>query len=114
MGYWVDQSGAYSEGDQPSTLAVEVTKRPDYTCQWVDGVWTNSTLQEQQDRETKLSELADSDITITRIVDAVVTGTSSWTNTDVVAFINWRKSLRADIANNTNLAGPRPPYPAGT
>jgi hypothetical protein len=60
--------------------------------------------------------LCSSDITMHRIVEAVSLGLNSWTAADVVAFVTYRRDLRA-IANGstaTTSLPSRPPNPAGT
>jgi hypothetical protein len=66
-------------------------------------------------RETGL--LDDSDTTMHRIAEAVSLGLNTWTGTDVVAWVNWRRALRAiiDGSDSSSVSIPsRPSYPAGT
>lgn len=61
--------------------------------------------------------LVDSDITMTRITEAVILGLNTWTATDVVAWVNYRRALR-NIVNGTDTTSTaiptKPAYPAGT
>jgi hypothetical protein len=61
--------------------------------------------------------LDDSDTTMHRIAEAVSLGLNTWTATDVVAWVNWRRALRAIVSGSdtTSTSIPsRPAYPAGT
>jgi len=57
-------------------------------------------------------------VTMERIVEGVALGTCALTNADVIAFMTYRKSLRAIISaatgDPTKTLPPRPSYPAGT
>lgn len=56
-----------------------------------------------------------SDITMGRISEAVALGTNSWTGTDVVAYVNYRRALRVLLRATTPATIPTAPaYPAGT
>lgn len=61
--------------------------------------------------------LVDSDVTMTRIMEAVVLGLNTWTASDVVAWVNYRRALR-NIINGTDTTSTsiptKPAYPAGT
>lgn len=61
------------------------------------------------------SLLIQSDDTMHRIAEAVALGLNSWTNADVVAWVNWRRALRviADGSSNNDIPT-QPAYPAGT
>lgn len=58
--------------------------------------------------------LDEADITMLRISEAVSLGSNSWTNTDVVAWVNYRRSLRSIVDSNTGSLPSKPSYPAGT
>ena len=61
--------------------------------------------------------LDNSDITMHRIAEAVSLGLNSWTGGDVVAWVDYRRSLRAILSASSGMPGVlpvRPPYPAGT
>jgi len=61
--------------------------------------------------------LDDSDTTMHRIGEAVALGLNSWTGTDVVAWVNYRRALRAilDGTDTSSTSIPsRPAYPSGT
>jgi hypothetical protein len=57
------------------------------------------------------------DTTMHRVSEAVVLGLNTWTGSDVVAWMNYRRVLRA-IANGTNTTSTtlptKPAYPVGT
>lgn len=57
-----------------------------------------------------------SDTTMLRITEAVALGLTTWTTPDVVDFVNYRRSLRAVAAENSNATQipTRPAYPTGT
>jgi hypothetical protein len=58
-----------------------------------------------------------SDVTMNRIAEAVAKGLNSWTGTDVIAFVDYRRALRA-IVNGTDTTSTsmpsKPAYPSGT
>ena len=59
--------------------------------------------------------LATSDETLKRVQEAISLGTNSATSADVVAFVNYRRALRALLSASTVLTLPtKPPFPAGT
>lgn len=63
--------------------------------------------------------LESSDTAMHRIAEAVAVGATAWTAADVVAFVNWRRSLRTILVQSQPTTLPpalpaRPPYPAGT
>lgn len=61
--------------------------------------------------------LDQSDTTMHRIVEAVSLGLTSWNSADVVAWVEWRRALRAIVSGSdtTSTSIPsRPAYPAGT
>jgi hypothetical protein len=61
--------------------------------------------------------LSTSDTTMHRIAEAVALGLNTWAGADVVAWITYRRALRA-IANGGDMTSTtlptRPAYPAGT
>lgn len=61
--------------------------------------------------------LAATDGTVTRITEAVALGHTTWTAADVVAWMNYRRTLRSIVTGGsgapTSLPA-TPPYPAGT
>jgi hypothetical protein len=66
---------------------------------------------------TQTGLLDASDTTMHRVTEAVALGQNSWTNADVVAWVNYRRALRAiiDGSDTTSIAIPaRPAYPSGT
>jgi hypothetical protein len=59
--------------------------------------------------------LAATDKTVTRVTEAVSIGTTTWDTSDVVAYMNYRKSLRAEISATTVGTLPiAPPFPKNT
>jgi len=61
--------------------------------------------------------LATSDTTMHRIAEAVALGRNTWTGADVVAWVNYRRALRAIVSRSdtTSTTLPTmPAYPAGT
>lgn len=94
-------------------------------CTDVTGAWppappapTNAQLWAEYQGQA-LAALADSDKTMHRIGEAVALGKTTWTATDVVAFVQWRQSLRAIQSQPQPATIPsslptRPAYPAGT
>ena len=61
--------------------------------------------------------IGDSDTTMHRIAEAVALGLNSWTAADVVAFVTYRRALRAIVAAATGTPGAlpaKPAWPAGT
>jgi hypothetical protein len=62
--------------------------------------------------------LSDADVTMTRIMEAVALGSNSWTSPDVVAFVNYRRSLRAVLSSPTGdptqSLPTKPAFPSGT
>jgi hypothetical protein len=68
-------------------------------------------------QETAQAALDDSDTTMHRIAEAVSLGLNSWTGTDVVAWVDYRRSLRAIVSASSGTPGTlptKPAYPAGT
>jgi hypothetical protein len=60
--------------------------------------------------------LPGTDTTMHRVEEAVALGLNTWTNLDVIAWVTYRRELRAIVAGNsedTVLPTP-PPYPVGT
>lgn len=97
----------------------------------VDGVSMQLTTQEQNDYDSRQTSwpaqqssqllisnasvaLSKSDETMLRIQEAISLGLTTWTATDVIAWTNYRRSLR-EIINSQNGAIPnKPAYPANT
>lgn len=56
-----------------------------------------------------------SDTTMLRIAEAVTLGATTWTVSDVVAWVDYRRALRALLTASAITSLPaRPAYPAGT
>jgi hypothetical protein len=61
------------------------------------------------------SALDASDKTMFRISEAVTLGLTTWSTTDVVAWVTYRRALRALLGASTVTSIPtRPAYPVGT
>jgi hypothetical protein len=62
--------------------------------------------------------LDDADVTMTRIAEAVALGLTTFTATDVVAFVIYRRALRAVVmtssGDQTQALPTKPAYPSGT
>ena len=59
--------------------------------------------------------LPDTDTTMHRIVEAVTLGLNAWTGADVVAWVTYRRELRAIAGGAPATALPtKPAYPTGT
>lgn len=58
--------------------------------------------------------LSDSDTTMLRIAESVSLGAKSWTDTDVVAWVNYRRLLRLLAAGASGAWPTKPAYPTGT
>jgi hypothetical protein len=61
--------------------------------------------------------LGSSDTTMLRIAEAVAVGLTSWTAADVVAWVNWRRALRAIVSGSDTSSASipsRPAYPSGS
>lgn len=66
-----------------------------------------------------ISELNKTDATITRVSEAVSLGLTTWDASDVVTFVNYRRSLREILSHPIPATIPaslptKPDYPAGT
>ena len=104
---WVDVS-AVSPAPQAGWLATQT-----------NGIWTFAVppVLLLPLPSLALQALAASDTAMHRIAEAVSLGLNSWTGTDVVAWTNYRRELRAisDGSDLTATALPaKPAYPAGT
>jgi hypothetical protein len=61
--------------------------------------------------------LDDSDTTMHRVTEAIALGLNTAGGADVVAFVNYRRALRAIVSAESGTPGTlptKPPYPAGT
>ncbi len=67
----------------------------------------------EENKAAARQALTASDLTMDRIAEGVSLGLTTWTTADVIAFVQYRRSLRT--AATTGVALPeRPSYPAGT
>ncbi|MDE3022911.1 MAG: hypothetical protein KGI54_13815 [Pseudomonadota bacterium] len=78
------------------------------------------TAQQWQAYQSQAKAALDkTDITVNRVAEGVAVGTCAWTNADVVAYMNYRRSLRAILTEAqpstipTSLPTPAP-FPAET
>lgn len=61
------------------------------------------------------SALFQSDVVLVRVQEAVSLGLTTWTTTDVVAWSNYRRNVRALMRSEFPGTLPdKPPYPVGT
>lgn len=60
------------------------------------------------------SLLDKADTVMLRIAEAIALNENTWESSDVVAWVNYRRSLRAIISNNGGDIPVKPSYPAGT
>jgi len=69
-------------------------------------------------QSSALAKLSDADVTMARVVEAVSLGLTSFTASDVVAFVNYRRALRAIVSatsgDPTQALPTKPAYPSGT
>lgn len=70
-------------------------------------------------RAKALNALADSDLTVARVAEAVALGATTWTTADVAAWMTYRRDLRAILSQTQPATIPAdlpaaPPFPAGT
>jgi hypothetical protein len=66
-------------------------------------------------RQSAQTALNKADLTAIRIGEAVTLGLNAWTNSDVVAWTNYRRALREQLSVSTVGTLPtKPAYPAGT
>lgn len=61
-----------------------------------------------------MGALIESDKTILRISEAISLGLTTWTASDVVAWINYRRTLRQIISSRSGTLPTKPAYPYGT
>lgn len=68
-------------------------------------------------QQSAQSALDDSDTTMHRVTEAIALGLNIAASADVVAFVNYRRALRAIVSAASGTPGAlptRPAYPAGT
>lgn len=58
--------------------------------------------------------LVNADETMTRVVEAVSLGLTTWTNADVVAFVTYRRALRVIVGGGNGPLPDHPAFPEGT
>lgn len=61
-----------------------------------------------------ISAIDKADNTMLRISEAISLGLTTWTASDVVAFVEYRRALRQIISTKSGSMPVKPPYPAGT
>lgn len=129
MKYIKDAAGQVHGFDETVPGDVEAMNKLFFTggtinagCTDVTGSWppakTKAELWVEYQDLAKVA-LSESDVTMMRIGEGVSMGTTSWTAADVVAFVQWRKSLRTILSQTQPATIPtslptKPTYPAGT
>ncbi len=98
-----------------------VTPRPEvgWPAAEAGGTWTFTApaVSPETPAQKARAAIAETDVTMLRVADAVAVGKTSWTAADVVAWATYRRALRAIIEGTdpTSTALPaRPAYPANT
>lgn len=129
MKYIKDSTNAVYGFDETDPAQVALMKSLFYTngalnagCSDVTGSWPSAPTAADEwaaYRANALAALADTDTTMHRIVEGVALGSTSWTAADVVAFVQYRQSLRAILSEAQPSTIPaslptKPAYPAGT
>lgn len=104
---WVDVS-SYAT---PPAVGWSATER--------GGSWTFAAPATTAETLTQAARaaIAETDVTMLRVADAVAVGKTTWTTTDVVAWATYRRALRAiiDGTDTASTALPtKPAYPANT
>lgn len=85
------------------------TPEPEFTQTELDSMALQTFIQSVQ------SAIDDTDRTMIRISQGVVLGTCAFTNSDVIAFVNYIHALRALLGSTKAVTLPsKPPYPAGS
>lgn len=107
---YVAQSGEVVFADTPSTGDL-TSAFAGYTAAATGVVWSGYQAQAQ-------AKLSDSDITMSRTVEAVALGLTTFTTGDVVAFVDYRRALRSIVSASsgdpTQPLPTKPTYPSGT
>lgn len=104
--------------DTPVPVAEGFNLQPG-AWQWSGGAWVAYTPPAtwagyQQQAQAALDR---TDTTMHRITEAISLGLNTPTSADVVAFVDYRRSLRAIVSTSSGTPGTlpaRPAYPAGT
>lgn len=109
-------NGYYYEGDRANASDSPVSQRPDNQYVWANGAWQpDATAVLASFHSAVKTALADTDTTMLRIDEGVGLGLCSYSNPDVSAFIQYRRSLRALINASQVSAMPiKPSYPVGS
>jgi hypothetical protein len=109
---YVDESYTPTDGE---VLFPDIVQPDVATTDQLKAAFPNYSAALLADQAKK--DLADTDRTMLRISEAVALGSNSWTSSDVSAFVEYRRSLRA-IQNGTDTQSTtlpsKPPFPAGT
>lgn len=129
MRYIKDAQGVIHGFDDTDPAQTALMKKMFYTngvlnagCSDVTGAWppppTSAQLWAAYQGQAQAA-LSISDTTMHRIGEAVALGRTTWTAADVVAFMQWRQSLRAILSQAQPATIPtalptKPAYPAGT
>ena len=117
MGCYIDQKGNYYEGDLGNAFDKPYSQRPnaDHIPDG-NGGWMVDPIKQLSDFQASAKDaLAATSVTMERIVEGISLGTTTANAPDVVAWMNYRKALRACITATVAGTLPnKPPYPAGT
>ena len=95
-------------GNQPTPIASEVLLAAVFAAQYPAG-WPSAAVRAQA--QTLIDA---SDTTMHRIAEAVALGSNTWTSSDVVAWVEYRRLLRTVVAGTSTTLPSKPSYPVGT
>lgn len=113
MGYWFSPTQGYHEGSQDFADDVATPRRPDPTYVWNGTAWVES-LTAAFWVQLALAALDDADTTVSRIMQAVMRGTTTLAAADVVAWATYMAALRVIAGGGPGPLPAKPAYPAGT
>lgn len=95
-------------GGMPTAIAEEADLEAVLSAQYPAG-WPGLAL-----KASAKALLDAADLTMLRVAEAVALATNSWASDDVVAWVEYRRGLRAVIAGTASELPAKPAYPAGT
>ena len=77
MGFYINQTGNYYEGDKADWRDKEVPQRPDHTYIWKDDEWVvDDVLLKQLNDEESKKKLIDNDLASIRAIREYIVGSS--------------------------------------